>query len=342
MQKTLAQIAQLVDGQVVGDETLEIVGVNTLENAQSGEITFFSNPKYESKIGSTKASAVLTTKKLQNCLCSQVITADPYYAFCQLMVEYYGHRKHYFNGISSTARINPSAKIGKNCSIADNVVICENAEVGDNTIIYPNSFIGQNTKVGSGCIFYANVVVYENCIIGNNVFISANTTIGQDGFGFAPHNGVHHKIPQIGKVIIEDDVEIGANAAIERGTLDDTIIAKGSKIGDMVAIGHGTKIGRGCLVVPQAGIAGSAKVGNYVVIGGQAGIAGHIEIGDFVQIAACAGVINSVAKGTTVMGAPAIDANIARRAYSLIQTLPDMRKDIERLKKKIKELGGDE
>lgn len=342
MQKKLSEIAQLVNGKVVGDGTTIITGVNTLESAGEGEITFFSNPKYETKIGQTRAVAVLTTKQLENCPCSQVITADPYYAFCQLVVEYYGHRRHYFSGISPRAVISEKAKLGKNCRIAENVVITDGVQIGDGAVIYPNVFIGPDTKIGSGCIFYANVVVYENCVIGDRVYIGANATIGQDGFGFAPHNGVHHKIPQVGRVVIQNDVEVGANSAIERGTLDDTVIGAGTKIGDMTAVGHGTKVGKGCLIVPQAGIAGSVKVGNYVVIGGQAGIAGHIEIGDFVKIAACAGVINSVPQGQTVMGAPAIDASLARRAYSLIQTLPDMRKDIERLKKKVKELGGDE
>ena len=178
-------------------------------------------------------------------------------------------------------------------------------------------------------------MIYDKCKVGNRVIIQANATIGEHGFGFATHEGEHHKIPHIGRTIIEDDVEIGAGSGIERGTLDDTIIGRGSKLGDLVAIGHGTKVGPYSLLVAQVGIAGSTTLGHHCVAGGQAGIVGHINIGNMVKIGAQAGVINDVPDGKVIVGAPAIDASKARRAYSLIETLPEMRQSIRQIEKKL-------
>ena len=181
-------------------------------------------------------------------------------------------------------------------------------------------------------------MIYDGCQVGNRVIVQSNASIGQDGFGFATHKGEHHKIPQIGIVVLEDDVEIGSNSVIERGTLDNTIIGKGSKVGDQVVVGHGTKIGPHCLLVPQAGIAGSAELGHHCVIGGQVGVVGHIKVGNMVTVGAQAAVINNVPDGATILGAPAIDANKAKRAYALIETLPDMRKKLRMLDKDVKRL----
>lgn len=316
MQKTLQQLADIVKGRVVGDPNKVIVGISTLERASSDEITFLANPKYEAKIPNSKAGAIITLKKLDSSA-SLIIADDPYYAFCELMVLFYGHRNHNFDGISEKADIDDSAIIGSN------------------TTIYSGVFVGPNTKIGSDCVIHSNVVIYEKCQIGNGVVIHSNSSIGQDGFGYATHNGVHHKIPHIGSVIIGDDVEIGCGCAIERGSLDETIIGKGTKIGDLVTVGHGCQIGKHCLFVPQCGIAGSTKIGDYTVIGGQAGITGHLEIGNFVQIAAQAGVINNIPDGSAVLGAPAVEAGCGRRAYSLIKNLPTMKRDIDKLKKQI-------
>ena len=203
-------------------------------------------------------------------------------------------------------------------------------------------FIGPRVRTGDDCIFYPNVVIYEDCVIGSRVIIHSNASIGQDGYGFATHDGRHHKIPQIGRAVIEDDVEIGANSAIERGTLDDTVIGAGSKIGDMITIGHGTKIGPHCLLVPQVGIAGSVVVGHHCMIGGQVGIVGHVKIGDLVKIGAQAGVINDVPDGATIVGSPAIDADSARRSYALIEYLPEMRRKLRSLEKRLDNLDASE
>ena len=193
-------------------------------------------------------------------------------------------------------------------------------------------------RIGDDTVVHANAVVYEKCTIGSRVIINANATIGSDGFGFATHDGVHHKIPQIGTVIIEDDVEIGGSCSIERGTLVDTVIGQGSKLGDLVTIGHGTRMGPHCLIVAQVGIAGSATLGHHCTLGGQVGVVGHITIGNNVTIGAQAGVINSIPDGETVAGAPAIDLNQARRAYTMIPYLPQMRQDIRSLQSQLKKL----
>jgi UDP-3-O-[3-hydroxymyristoyl] glucosamine N-acyltransferase len=192
--------------------------------------------------------------------------------------------------------------------------------------------------MGNDCILYPNVVIYDGCKLGKRVIINANSVVGEDGFGYACHKGVNHKIPQIGGVVLEDDVEIGVCCGIERGTLGDTVIGQDSKLGDLVTIGHGTKIGPHCLLVAQVGVAGSTNLGHHCVVGGQVGIVGHVNIGNNVMIAAQAGVINSVSDNKAVLGAPAIDANIGRRAYSMIQYLPNMRQGIKELKEKVKQL----
>ena len=209
-----------------------------------------------------------------------------------------------------------------------NVTISDDATVGDGCIFYPGVFIGPKVHIGNDCIIYPNVAVYNECRIGNRVIINANSAIGEDGFGYATHKGIHHKIPQIGIVIIEDDVEIGACCGIERGTLGDTIIGQGCKLGDLVTIGHGAKIGPHCLLVAQVGIAGSATLGHHCIAGGQAGIVGHINIGNNVMIAAQAGVANNIEDGMQVIGTPAIDAKQGRKVLSSFQYLPEMRKSI--------------
>ena len=269
---------------------------------------------------------------------SLLIAEDPYFAFREIVVLLHGHRPHKKIGISKKASISSSATIGKSCDVSDFVTISDNAKVGERCVIYPGVFVGPYTEIGSDCIIYPNVVIYDKCKIGNRVIIQANATIGEDGFGFSTHKGEHHKIPHIGSVIIEDDVEIGSGCGIERGTLDDTIIGKGTKVGELVAIGHGTKVGPYCLLVAQVGIAGSAKLGHHCVAGGQVGIVGHIKVGNCVMIGAQAGVINDVQDGKTIVGTPAIDAMKARRAYTLIETLPDIRQNIRKLEKKIKEI----
>ena len=336
--RTLGELADYVGGQVCGDPDVVIRSASTLGRSDEGDISFLANSRYEKQLRTTRASAVIVGREIAGTSAPLLIVEDPYYAFMQIMVLLHGHRKHKKVGISPRASISDSAKVGADCHIHDFAAIADEARIGDGCIIYPNSYVGQGVQLGNDCIIYPNVTIYDGCKIGSRVIINANSTIGEDGFGYASYKGVHHKVPQIGIVVIEDDVEIGTCCGIERGTLGDTVIGQGSKLGDLVTIGHGTKIGAHCLLVAQVGIAGSTTLGHHCVVGGQAGIVGHINIGNNVTIAAKAGVINNIPDGKVVLGAPAVEANQGKRAYSMIRYLPDMRQSIRRLESRIERI----
>ena len=337
-ERTLGELAEYVGGRICGDPTVVIRAASTLGRADKGEVSFLTNRKYEKQLKTTKASAVIVGKDPPAAAVPLLIAEDPYYAFMQIMVLLHGHRKHKKVGISPHASISDTAKIGMDCHIFDFVTISDGARIKDGCIVYSGAYIGRDVQIGNDCIIYPNVAIYDGCKIGNHVIINANTAIGEDGFGYATHKGIHHKIPQNGTVIIEDDVEIGACCGIERGTLSDTVIGQGCKLGDLVTIGHGTRIGPHCLLVAQVGVAGSTNIGHHCTVGGQVGIVGHITIGNNVTIGAQAGVINSIPDNKVVLGAPAVDANMARRAYSMIQYLPDMRQSIRDLQNKMKQI----
>jgi len=335
--KSLKELAEHVGGQVRGDGGMLIKAVSTLEEAGAGEITFLSNKKYEPLLKTTRASAVIVAKPVETDA-ALLITEDPYYAFMQIVVLLHGHRKHKKVGVSERASVAKTAKLGAKCNIHDFAVISDEARVGKNCCIYPGAFVGPGVNMGDDCIVYANAVIYDGCEIGNRVIIHANAVVGEDGYGFATNKGEHHKIPQIGRVVLEDDVEIGACCTIERGTLDNTVIGKGTKVGDMVAIGHGAKIGPHCLLVPQVGISGSATLGHHCVLGGQVGVVGHIKIGNMVTIGAQSGVANDIPDGAAVLGSPAIEAGKTKRVYASMQCLPQMRKSVRELEKRLAEL----
>ncbi len=337
-EKTLGELAEYVNGKVIGDANIKIKSAATLGWADKSDISFLANRKYEKQLWTTKAAAVIVGKEMSSAPTSLLIADDPYYAFMQVMVLLHGHRKHKKVGISPHTDISDSAKIGADCHIHNFVTIEDKAKIGNGCIIYPGVYIGEATQIGNDCIIYPNAVIYNDCKIGNRVIINANATIGEDGFGFATHKGIHHKIPQTGGVVIEDEVEIGTCCGIERGTLGDTIIGQGTKLGDLVAIGHGTKVGPHCLLVAQVGIAGSTTLGHHCVAGGQVGIVGHINIGNQVMIGGQSGVISDVEDGKIIIGAPAIEANQGKRAYSLIQRLPEMRQSLRKLEKRLENI----
>ena len=333
-EKTLGELAEYVGGRICGNPDVIIRSASTLGRANEGDISFLANRKYEKQLKTTKASAVIVGKDVPATSVSLLVAEDPYYAFMQIMVLLHGHRKHKKTGISTRASISDNAKIGADCHIGDFAVIEDEVKIHDGCIIYPGVYIGKGVQIGNDSIIYPNVTIYEGCRIGNRVIINSNSTIGEDGFGYATHKGIHYKIPQTGIVIIEDDVEIGTCCGIERGTLSDTIIGQGSKLGDLVTIGHGTKIGQHCLLVAQVGVAGSTNLGHHCTVGGQVGIVGHVNIGNNVTIGAQAGVINNISDNTVVLGSPAIDAEQGRRAYSTLQYLPEMRQNIRELQNK--------
>lgn len=318
----------------------QIDRVATLEDADPGAISFLSNPKYERQLATTRASAVLVRPDVAAPQgLSLIRVADPYAAVTALIVELHGHRRHPpRRPHQAQATIAPTARVGDGCIIHPGVTIEDHVVVGRNAVLYPGVYLGPRARLGDDVTLYPNVVIYDDCVLGNRVTVHACTVIGNDGLGYAPVNGNWVKIPQIGHVEIADDVEIGANCAIDRATLGKTRIGRGTKFSNLIAIGHGTRIGESCMFVAQVGIAGSVTVGNGVVMAGQAGIVGHVRIGDRAVVGAKAGVINDVPDGETVLGAPAIPARTKKREAAIVGRLPEMRDALKELQRTNKDL----
>lgn len=338
MKITLKELATLVGGELIGSPTVVIAGASGIKEAKAGDITFLANIKYASLLQKTNASAVITSRDVAPFGKPIIRVDNPSWAFAQVINLITQSKEQHFKGIHPTAIISPTVKLGSNVAIGPYVVIGENVTIGDNTIVYPYCFIGDNSKLGAGCLIYPNVSIRENITIGNKAIIHSGAVIGSDGFGFAQVNGVQEKIPQIGTVVIEDDVEIGANVTIARARFDKTFIGKGSKIDNLVQIAHNVIIGNNCLIVSQAGISGSTTIGNNAILAGQCGLVGHIEIGEGAIIAAQAGVTKSVPAKTQVSGYPAKPHETARKINACVQSLPLLYKKVKDLEKKISEL----
>jgi UDP-3-O-[3-hydroxymyristoyl] glucosamine N-acyltransferase len=335
MKRTLREIAQLIDGSVIGDGDTEINGVCGIKEAKEGDITFIANPKYIALMKQTKASAIITTPDVKKSPKPLIITENPSLAFAKLLSLVAPNEIIRFKGIHPTAVIGDNVMLGKNVSIQPYVVIEDNVSIGENTIICAGVFIGHHSVIGKDTIIYPHVSIRERVTIGERVIVHSGTVIGSDGFGFATVKGLHHKIPQIGTVIIEDDVEIGANVTIDRARFDKTLIKHGTKIDNLVQVAHNVVIGENSIIVAQAGISGSTIVGKNVTIAGQAGIIGHITIGDNAVVAAQAGVTKSVPDNTCVSGYPAKPHKKAKRINACVQKLPDLYKLVNSLEEKI-------
>jgi len=316
----LDELARQINAELSGDGEAEITSVAPLDQAKAGQISFLTNPKYARDLESTRASAVIVAANIKTEHVALLRSKEPQYAYCRAMVLLHGYSKHGHSGVHPKAHVEPTATIG------------------EGTVVYPGAYIGPRVKIGRDCAIYANVSIYSDCVIGDRVIIHAGTCIGADGFGYAHKDGVHHRIPQIGNVVIEDDVEIGGNCTIARGALENTRIGAGTKIDGLVMIGHGTQIGKGCIIIAQTGIAGSVEVGNYVTTAGQAGISGHLKIGDKARIGAQAGVMMDVEPGADMHGSPAMPAQQARRAYFLLTQLPELAARIKALEAQVEEL----
>jgi UDP-3-O-[3-hydroxymyristoyl] glucosamine N-acyltransferase len=343
---TVEELALAVGGAVIGDGTREITSCATLSHATPQQVSFLHNPKYHKQLETTNAGCVIlaagTTTTIRRAEGAAPLTAvevkDPYYAWQQTVVRLHGHRQHPAVGISPQASIHPTAKIGAGANIHPFAVIGEHVTVGDNANIYPHVTLMKNASLGDDCTLYVGVTVYDECKIGNRCILHAGSVIGSDGYGYATHQGVHHKIPQTGNVVIEDDVEIGGNSVVERAVLESTLIGRGTKIGNCVVVGHNSTIGPGNLLVSQVGIAGSTSTGKYVAMGGQAGVAGHIHIPDMVRISAQAGVFMPPEPGSEVGGTPAMEASVARRVYVQLVQLPELVKRVRELEKQLAKL----
>ena len=342
MRKTLKEIAEFLGGEIVGDPNMIITGVCGIKEAKNGDITFVANPKYLGLMDNTEASAIITSLEVKEGPRPIIRIENPSLAFARMVSLIAPSEVQHPKGIHPTAIIGEDVRLGKDVAIGAYVVIADGVEIADGTVIYAGCYIGHFTKIGKDCLIYPNVSVRERVVIGNKVVVHSGTVIGSDGFGFAAVKGMHQRIPQIGTVIIEDDVDIGSNVTIDRARFDKTVIGKGTKIDNLVQIAHNVIIGQNSIIVAQAGISGSTTIGNGVILAGQAGIVGHINIGDGAVVAAQAGVTKSVPAKTKVSGYPAKPHSIAKRVNAYVQRLPQTMKSInetiDELKRKIEEL----
>lgn len=338
MRKTLEEIAKLVDGDVVGNKATVITGICGIKEAKEGDLTFIANPKYSSLMEHTNASAVITSKDIKSAPKPIIRTENPSLAFAKMVSLIAPSGAKHPQGIHKTAIISESAKIGKDAAIGPYTIVEDGVEIGERTVIYSGCYIGSKTKIGKDTLIYPNISIREKVTIGERVIIHSGTVIGSDGFGFATVKGLHQKIPQIGTVVIEDDVEIGANVTIDRARFDKTVIGRGTKIDNLVQIAHNVVVGENSIIVAQAGISGSTEIGKNVILAGQAGLVGHITIGDNAIVAAQAGVTKSVPANTKVSGYPAKPHDTAKRVNACLQRLPELVETIRDLKKRIEEL----
>ncbi|MBN2071340.1 MAG: UDP-3-O-(3-hydroxymyristoyl)glucosamine N-acyltransferase [Candidatus Krumholzibacteriota bacterium] len=334
----LEELARVVGGEVEGDPTVRITGVAGIKEAGKGQITFLANSKYESYLASTKASALIAAGNGN--FKGPVITVDnPYLAFLKVVTLFsQSPMERYPRGIHGTAVISGSASIGSDVSIGAYVVIGDNAVIGDRSTILPLTVVSGDVRIGEDCLLYAHVIIRENCEIGDRVIIHSGTVIGSDGFGYAKQGCEHHKIPQIGIVRIEDDVEIGANTTVDRATTGVTLIQSGSKIDNLVQIAHNVVIGNNSVLAAQVGVSGSTELEKNVVLAGQAGLVGHIKIGEGAMVGAQGGVTKSIPPGTTVSGYPAREHSFARKIYAASTRLPDLLKNFRDLQKRVEAL----
>jgi UDP-3-O-[3-hydroxymyristoyl] glucosamine N-acyltransferase len=332
----LKDLASMLGGEIIGDPEIEIQGAAGIHEVKQGEITFLSDMKLMRECAGSNASCVIVKHFIPGIDKTQVVVKNPLYAFARVLEHFFTAPVQHL-GISSDAFISEKARIGKDVSIFPFAFISDNVAIGDNTVIHPGVFLGNDTVVGAQCVLYPNVTVREKVTLGNRVIIHSGSVIGSDGFGYVFEDGRHHKIPQVGGVIIGDDVEIGACVTIDRATTGNTTIGSGSKIDNLVQIAHNVWIGENAIIVAQVGIAGSTEIGNFVVLGGQVGVADHSRIDDGTMIGAQSGVFGHVSKGV-YSGFPLMPHRDWLKASALLARLPELSKRIKELEEKIRGL----
>ena len=335
---TLQEIADHLKGELNGPADLQISSPAKIEEAKPGQITFLSNTKYLKYLSTTEASAIVVDNSIQDVPIPHIRVANAYFAFVLVLKLFEDQNTCIFDGISDKAFISPSAKIDPTVKIAPFAFIGPNVIIGKNTILYPSVVILQDVQIGDDCILYPGVTIRENCIIGNRVILHNGAVVGSDGFGFAPYNNAYIKIPQLGRVIIEDDVEIGANTTIDRATLGSTLVKKGTKLDNLIMIAHNVVIGENTVMASQSGIAGSSEVGSNVTIAGQVGISGHIKIADGVILGAKSGVSKDITEKGVMWGSPVNPVMKQKRIEACIRHLPDTEKRVKMLEKEIENL----
>ena len=343
MQFTAQQIALIVSGTIEGNPDITVSSFGKIEEATAGQLSFLANPKYNDYLYTTNASLIIVNESLQlqkNITATLVRVKDAYTAFATLLTTYQNLKAQQRKGIETPSHIASTATLGNDVYIGAFAYIGEKVNIGNNTKIFPGVYIAENVSIGNNTTIHAGVKIYEDCVIGNDVIIHAGTVVGSDGFGFAPQpDGSYQKVPQIGNVIIEDQVEIGANTTIDRATMGSTIIKKGVKLDNLIQIAHNVEIGRQTVIAAQTGISGSTKLGQKIMIGGQAGIAGHLTIADGVKIAGGAGVTKNLdGEGKSYAGFPAEDAKQSLKTQVYTRQLPELEKRVKELEKLVAEL----
>lgn len=336
--RTLAELAAVLGGQVVGDGATAIHGVAGIREALPGDITFLANARYESHLLETRASAVICSREPRQTPMPLLQVDNPYLAF-QRVVRVFRPEVHRPEpGVHPSAVVSSAATLGANVSVGPNCVIEAGARIGDRVVLMPGCYVGAAVSIGDDSFFYPRVTVREECIVGRRCIAHTGVVIGSDGFGFAFDQGRYHKVPQVGNVVIGDDVEIGANTTIDRATTDSTRIGDGSKIDNLVQIGHNVVIGKHCIVVAQVGISGSTELEDYVTLGGQSGLVGHIRIGKGAMVGAQSGVTKSVPADGVVTGYPAVPHGVFKRIHAFIQRLPQLFERTKRMEERVARL----
>jgi UDP-3-O-[3-hydroxymyristoyl] glucosamine N-acyltransferase len=337
MGNTLSDMARLVAGQVVGDPTIPVTGVNTIEAAKPGEITWVSHPRFFKKAAETKATALLAKKVIPNCSASFLLVADPRQALVALL--------HFFHppelirpGIDPRAVVGQTVSLGQNIAIGPYAVIEDGVTIGNGVRIDAGTFVGKGSEIGDGVHLYPHVTLYEKTKVGQRVIIHSGTVVGSDGFGFILNHEGYLKIPQVGNVVIEDDVELGAKVTIDRATMEQTVIGRGTKVGDQVHIGHNVKIGSHTIIVTQVGIGGSVQIGSHVILAGQVGVVDNVQIGDGAIVGARSMVTKDIGPGEKVSGFPPLPHRKWLAAQGSLQHLPELRAEVKTLQKKVQQL----
>ena len=340
MEFTAKQIAELVGGRVEGNENAAVHTFAKIEEGKEGAISFLSNPKYTHYLYDTQSTIVLVDDGLQleHPVSATLIRVKSAYEAVAKLLQLYESMKPKKKGIDPLAFVSPTATIGQDVYIGAFACVGDGAFIGDGTQLYPHTVIGDGVRVGRQCLFYPNVTIYQGCQIGNDVTIHAGSVIGADGFGFAPNTDGYDKIPQIGVVIIEDNVEIGANTCIDRSTMDATVIHKGVKLDNLIQVAHNCEVGENTVMSAQVGLAGSTKIGAWCMVGGQAGFAGHIRVADKTFIGAQSGVISNTKGNEQLIGSPAMEPRQYFKAVAMLRKLPDMYRELNDLKKQVEEL----
>jgi UDP-3-O-[3-hydroxymyristoyl] glucosamine N-acyltransferase len=341
MNRTLDEVAKLIGGRVVGDGSVVLTGVSGIREAQPGHLTFLSNPKYTRYLRTTRASAVVVDGGCQDlgaAGATPLVVADNAYAAFARAMGLFADEHRPAPGVHPAAHVDPGAVLGRDASVGPCAVVLDGARVGDRTVIHPGVYVGAGAVVGSDCVIHPNAVLKSACVLGDRVVVHAGSVIGSDGFGFAREGDTQVKVPQIGGVVVEDDVEIWANVCIARATVGTTRIGRGTKIDNLVQIAHNVVIGEGSIVVAQVGICGSAEIGKHVVLAGQAGIAGHLRVGDGAMVGAQSGVTKSVPAGEQVSGYPARRHAVSKRLHAALQALPDLVRTVRGLEKRLARL----